>query len=244
MYSLILVLILFKLTNEQVLDVSDYDIYGKRLSLNEYFGVLSANDLQSFIVFHSPYQSLPCTNLISYNFSNQFIYTVTIGSKQNSSRASYAYLGEYENASTNTIQIFFGIETVSSCPGSLTSQFIGYLSNLYQRNSIIGIDPYGNIIFIISSLMIYIYDINTGLYKEFNPPFVHPWKFSPHSILIDQNQTAHVVGYYCYAQLYCYLYILKIIYDPITFSIQTSSQPIGNGNVLMGKLFCIHYTNR
>jgi hypothetical protein len=38
------------LTNEQILDVSDYDIYGKRLSLNEYFGVLSDNDLESFIV--------------------------------------------------------------------------------------------------------------------------------------------------------------------------------------------------
>jgi len=215
--------------SQQSLDVLDYDIYGERFAMNEYFGVLADNDLEQFQIFYSPYSSNTCIQSLNYLYSDEYIYSVAVGSQY-----YFVYIGEYENI---TSQTFFAFQTITNCSVSQNHNVTINLNDKYQRNSIIGIDPDGILVFVVSSTLIFWYNTNSGLMNEFTIIFAVPWQYSPRSIVVDEQQIAHTIGYFCQQELRCYFEFLQISTDSTISSLKYTKQILGNNDIHTGRLF-------
>jgi len=237
---ILFLLILFNLTDEQTLDESDYDIYGQRLAVNEYFGVLAVNDQNQFQVYYPPYGSNTCTHVIPYSYSEQYVYNVAIGSKQNSSQLYFSYIAEYINytISSSSVQSYLGFYSISPCNGSPILSPIELLLNPgYEDGYVLGMDPYGFVVYAINPIYVISYEINVRIFNQWTINYSYPWEFSPRSIIIDQNETIHMVGYFCASQIICDINIIKMWKDLILNKILYQTQIIDIGEDLDGALF-------
>ena len=233
-FCLVVIYGLLKVGSPKTLDALDYDIYGERLAINEYFGVLADNDLEQFQIFYSIYSSNTCIQSLNYLYFDQYIYSVAVGSRQNASQYYFAYIGEYENM---TSQTFFGFQTMTNCNVSQGHNIIINLNEKYQRNSIIGIDPYGTLVFVVSSTQVFCFNINSGLMNELTITFPFPWQYSPRSIVVDEHQIAHTIGYFCQQEFRCYIDFLQISIDSLISTLKYTKQILSNNDIHSGRLF-------
>ncbi|CAF3717154.1 unnamed protein product, partial [Adineta steineri] len=109
---------------------SDYDAYGLKITGNDIMLVEALGDTELFLIRFAPYvyvsQPLQCA--IPYNDTNQYVYSVGIGKKQNSNQTHFFYAGQILNNSSP-----FGLS-------GHHDMFIGILVNSYQQNTFITID--------------------------------------------------------------------------------------------------------
>ena len=209
-------LFLFKfliLSYVETLDTNDYDAYGERLAINEYFGVLASNDYRQFSLFFAPYSSASCNSSVTYKNTNEYVYTVAIGSKQSSSQLYFTAIGEIFNSSTSssTIQSYIAVYNFSACGAQLQSEYWPW-NQTEQRTAVLGVDPYGLVAYAVNPTEIIYFNLITNTPKRLamcNELLVG--NFAPRSIVVDQNQTAHIAGYLC--SFMCSIVLLRQWFD-------------------------------
>ena len=141
-------------------DTTDYDTYGSKIAMNQYFLVLAQNNNQppSFFIQLAPYDNIQTSSQCSLTYPNlttDFIYTVAIGKKQNQSQIQFFFAGELINDqsgifigmatynNTNATSNIFNTTSSSSC-NTIFSYSLEYLYNYgHQEYYIIGADPEG-----------------------------------------------------------------------------------------------------
>lgn len=236
---LLLISVWFKYSLGQTLDAFDYDAYGERFAMSEHFSVLAVNDQRHFLVFLAPYSQLGCLRAVSYIHSSQYVYSVAVGSKQNASQLSFAYIAEYLNTSTTpaTVQVFFVYHTVSNCNSSTSSWISVKLNSRYQRTSVLGFDPSGRMAYVISPTSNFLFRVDTLTTATWSLPWSSPWQFSPRAISVDSNQIAHVAGYQCLGDLVCFVTLVALWRDPLTATMKQYSYRIDGQPYLSGTLF-------
>ncbi|CAF0997256.1 unnamed protein product [Adineta steineri] len=109
---------------------SDCDAHGLKITGNDIMLVKALGDSKLFLIRFAPYdyvsQSLQC--VIPYNDTNQYVYSVSIGEKQNSNQTHFFYAGKILNNSSPIGSLDHG------------DMFIGILVNNYRQNTFISAD--------------------------------------------------------------------------------------------------------
>jgi hypothetical protein len=140
-------------------NTADYDAYGTKIAMNQYFLVLAQNNLQppTFFVQLAPYDNIQTSSQCSINYpntTNHFVYTVALGKKQSQSQIQFFFTGELTNDQSG---IFVGIatynnmnatsntfNTTSSLCSASFSYSVQYIYNYdHQEYYIIEVDPKG-----------------------------------------------------------------------------------------------------
>ncbi|CAF0749589.1 unnamed protein product [Adineta steineri] len=185
-------------------DTTDYDAYGSKITMNDQLLVLAQNNYEppSFFIQFSPYnQSLTTSSqcVINYpNTTNTFMYSVSIGKKQNQSQMYFFFIGEHTNDQSG---IFIGMTTynninqtsnltLSLCDTSFSYSF-HYINNYdHQEYFILGVHPLGLLAYGFSNEFIVMFDVQNSS----NP--LNIWNgnliwsdnsFIPHAIDISDN---------------------------------------------------------
>jgi hypothetical protein len=236
---ILLLFIFFSPIHAQTFDTYDYDAYGQRLAINQYFGVLAGNDFGQFNIFFAPYSSTSCTYSIPYPFTNEYVYSVAIGSKQNGSQLQFSVIGEYTNLAISSpyIQAFFAYYSISTCGGPTPSSYTVNLNQAHQETFVLGVDPYGLVAYAINPTLVLRMEVNlvTGIIVSYSNSLYT--SFALRSIVVDQNQTAHFVGYACIGALSCQIILMRMWQDASSGSIWDDSLNVETQQLPLGPLF-------
>ena len=146
-------------------DSSDYNAYGVKITMNDYFLILAQNNKNppSFFIQLGPFnqtQSSSTQCSVPYPQTNSFfVYTVHIGKQQNQSQLFFFFAGEQINGEQSTP--FIGLATYTpsnTCNGSLTYS-LRYLDNYkHQEYYIIAAHPTGQFVYGFSNEFIFIWN--------------------------------------------------------------------------------------
>ncbi len=228
--------IVFYSIHGQKFDTYDYDAYGKRFAMNEDFAVLASNDYGKFNLIFAPYSATSCTRSIAYASSNEYVYTVAVAPKRAAGQYRFAIIGEILDSSTypSVMQPSFGSFLVSGCNGSI-SENRWHWNQSHQENFVLGVDPYGLVAWAINPQKVWLINLESG--SRFGVQFFYSIfsSFAPRSIVVDQNQTAHIAGYACTGVFTCQIILLRMWFNPQTgylyddhFNVSAQQLPLGN----------------
>ena len=187
-------------------DVTDYDAYGVKLAMNDYFLTLARNgDLSpSFLIKLAPYNQILDSSKCSTNYpsSSMFIYTVALGKKQTQNQTYFFFAGEYTGnqsgpfvgiATVNTSSIFNSTSNTSSSASCNSGSFTYSVGNLstydHQEYYILDVDPLGSRAYGFSNLFLFVFDgRNTATVDSWNGNATWPDStFMPHAVDIADN---------------------------------------------------------
>jgi hypothetical protein len=186
-------------------NTADYDAYGTKIAMNQYFLVLAQNNLQppTFFVQLAPYDNIQTSSQCSINYpntTNHFVYTVALGKKQSQSQIQFFFAGELTNDQSG---IFVGIatynnmnatsnafNTTSSLCSASFSYSVQYIYNYdHQEYYIIEVDPKGVLAYGFTNEFLFVFDSQ-------NPSTLDVWSgnltwsdssFIPHAVDISDT---------------------------------------------------------
>lgn len=180
MYLLLFIIIFVidvDLKGECSLHTSNYDTYGVKISGNDIMLIEALHDSQVFLIrfaaSNSTPESIECP--IMYNNSNQYVYSVGIGKKQNLNQTYFFYAGEIVSkkslsmVSSNTGHTFIGIlnnkgsqisedtENLLNC-NYFQYESVEFVSSYdHQEFFVFGVEPYGQYAIGLAKDFVFIY---------------------------------------------------------------------------------------
>ncbi|CAF2751609.1 unnamed protein product [Rotaria sp. Silwood2] len=192
-------------------DRHDYDAYGIRIASTDYFGVLAQNDALRYIVSMAPFGMAFVCNY-NYTTPNDFVISIAVGRRQNSSQLSFVYLrtnstdGQYQKLGLFTFsrQNRIGLSN-NSCSQMLRINEGEHDAKVWKREpselSTLQVDLYGKYAYGFLSQDIFIYDIENQYVKSLLWSDVFPLiNIKPHALDVSETNDgfsiAIIAGYY------------------------------------------------
>jgi len=159
-------------------DLSDYNAYGLKMAANDIMLVEAEDDSAQFLVQFAPYNytdQLLCN--FNYNDSTHYVYSVGIGTKQNSSQAYFFYAGDIISSGSSTTDssgnngTFIGIvintdpqintdqdgDAYVDCDSFVFEEIYFFSSYDHQEFYVFGVDPYGQYAIGLTKDFVFIY---------------------------------------------------------------------------------------
>ncbi|CAF1349058.1 unnamed protein product [Rotaria sp. Silwood1] len=192
-------------------DRHDYDAYGIRIASTDYFVVLAQNDALRYMVSMAPFGMAFVCNY-NYKTPNDFVISIAVGRRQNSSQLSFVYLrtnstdGQYQKLGIFTFshETRIGLSN-NSCSQMLRIKEGEYDAKVWKREpselSTLQVDLYGKYAYGFLSQDIFIYDIENKYVKSLLWNDVFPSiNIKPHALDVsetnDRFSMAIIAGYY------------------------------------------------
>ncbi|CAF0880444.1 unnamed protein product [Adineta ricciae] len=168
----------------------DYNAYGVKIAMNEYFFVEVQNDnyAPGFLVQFAPYNDTPVSVQCTVTFRNSidhYIYSVTMGKSQQ----QFFFAGELTNTKNGT---FIGVAKYNASSSSCDTRFsftVQYFYNYeHQEYYVIHVEPSGRYAYGFANKFIFIFDSFNISLNVWNGNETWPdHSFSPHAIDITNN---------------------------------------------------------
>jgi hypothetical protein len=187
----------------------EYDSYGTLLTMNQHMAVFAQNDKKHFIIVKNPHNaelSRECRALFvtvrhyvgSYTW---FIYSITMGTQQNSSQLVFAYIDE-DVLRNVFLTVVFLEENSVGCFRILVEENIAIQVNVLnmREHAIVAMDPYGTRVYAVGIEDTLIIDLTTrkywlidhydlyGFIFYFLNPFFHK------AMVLTEDHRAFIVG--------------------------------------------------
>ena len=169
----------------------NYNDYGVKIAMNEFFTVRVQNDDSppSFFIQFAPYNSSSSRQCVLPDFQNlwnYYIYTIILAKNQ----TQFVFAGEIVDEPRGTL---VGVVTYNSSGSNCSTQFSLSSQNFtnyeHQEYYIIAAQPYGPLVYGFTNKFLYIYDTQNNSILSLwdgNFTYTHP-SFIPHAVEISNS---------------------------------------------------------
>ena len=186
------------------INAREYDAYGSLLTMNKHLAIFAQNDKKHFTIVRNPYQAQSVWNctlpyaLIQYisDAYTGFVYSVSIGAKQNSSHLVFSYLEENQKRDVFLTVVFLH-DTPTGCVALNRKLTVNATHLMMQESAIVGMDPYGTRAYAVGSSYTACIDLTTNMSWILDQKAIYRMEYDlifPKAMSITEDHHVFIVG--------------------------------------------------
>jgi hypothetical protein len=199
----------------------EYDSYGTLLTMNEHLAILAQNDKLHFTIVRNPFKSSSWNCIVGYstirhssNSYTEFVYSVSIGMKQNSNHLVFGYLDENKSRHLFLTVVFLQ-DSINGCVIVNRTLAMNVTNLAMHEHAIVGMDPYGTRVYGLGSFETVCIDVATGDKMYFDHSFtfapIYPMIIFPKAMVITEDHRMFIASQQFLMHVRPYLHVVNFI---------------------------------